>query len=71
MKINRVGRRIHVSPSDEDLNAIRQREWLRTGPEAFEELLQAIRAAGLNVPATAYERSLSSRKSPQKHKPHQ
>lgn len=71
MKINRVGRRIRVSPSDDDLNAIRRREWLRTGPEAFEELLQAIRAAGLRVPATTYERLLSNRKSPQKHKSHQ
>lgn len=71
MNINRVGRRIHVSPSDDDLRAIRQREWLRTGPEAFEELLQAIRASGLKVPATAYERSLSRRKSSQKNRPHQ
>lgn len=56
MRVERDGRRLRIVPSAADEWELRRRAWAETGPEAFEELLEAARERGIDVPETAYER---------------
>jgi ketopantoate reductase len=58
MKLEWENGRLIVRPTEEEIAECKRRAFLESGHETIEELLSVLRARGVEVPATAYEKAV-------------